>query len=266
MHGLSRVVEAAATAADRARAEILPRFRRTRVETKADGSPVTEADREAEKAVRAALTAVFPEYPVVGEELGGEPADGRPYWLVDPIDGTIAFSRGIPLFSTIISLVDDGEPVMGLIDLPMLGERYIGWRGGGCRRRTDAGEETVVRVSHVDNIGQAMVAHGDAVCFARSGYRAVFGRMAREIPMLRGYTDAFGHAMVLSGGVDAMVDLHLDPWDAAATQLLVSEAGGRCDVFPVEGDKLGLVFGAPGIVEELRGWFAGPKTDGSFAP
>lgn len=255
MEELSRAVEAAATAADRARAEILPRFRRAVVETKPDGSPVTEADRKGESAVRAVLTAAFPEYPVVGEEFGGEPTDGRPCWLVDPIDGTIAFSRGIPLFSTIISLVDDGEPIVGLIDLPTLGERYLGWKGGGCRRRTDAGDEEVVRVSRADDIGRAMVAHGDAVCFARSGYRTVFERMAREIPMLRGYTDAFGHAMVLSGGVDAMVDLQLEPWDAAATQLLVSEAEGRCEVFPVEGGKIGLVFGAPAIVEELLGWF-----------
>ncbi len=239
---LARLAEAAA---DRARAEVMPRFRAVAVERKADGSPVTEADRAAERAVREALRAGDPDAAIVGEELGGEAGDG-PTWVVDPIDGTIAFSRGIPLFATILARLEQGEPVLGVIDLPMLGERYVGWRGGGCRRNGEP-----VRVSQRQELASALVAHGDLFCFDAAGERAAFEAMTRAIPMLRGYTDAFGHAQVLSGGVDAMVDLQLNAWDAAATQVLVPEAGGRCVTLDYPTGKLGLVFGAPALVERL---------------
>lgn len=243
---LAAAARAAEAAADLARAETLPRFRAVAVETKSDGSPVTEADRAAERAIRAHLRAAFPDFGVVGEEFGEEGGAG-PRWIIDPIDGTIAFSRGIPLFTTLIALVDDGEPVFGLIDCPPLGERYVGWRGGGCRRNG-----TPTRVSQERDLRNAIVSHGDPFCFDLFGAREAFERMAREIPMLRGYTDAFGHAQVLGGGVDAMVDLALNLWDAAATQILVKEAGGRCLTLPGPEGKLGLIFGSPALVEQLQ--------------
>jgi len=245
-------LEAAARVADEAanlaRAEILPRFRSVSVETKADGSPVTEADRAAERAVRAHLAAAFPDFGVMGEEFGAEGGDG-PQWIIDPIDGTIAFSRGIPLFTTLIALVEDGQPVLGLIDCPTLDERYLGWLGGGCRRNG-----APVRVWQATDLRRALVSHGDPFCFDRFGARDAFLRMAREIPMLRGYTDGFGHAQVLGGGVDAMVDVDLNPWDAAATQVLVPEAGGRCVTRKGANGKLGLVFGSPALVDALADW------------
>ena len=137
--------------------------------------------------------------------------------------------------------------MLGLIDCPALDERYVGWRGGGCRRN---GAPT--RVSQETDLRKAIVSHGDPFCFDLFGARAAFERMAREIPMLRGYTDAFGHAQVLAGGVDAMVDLALNLWDAAATQILVEEAGGRCVTLPGPDGKLGLIFGSPALVEQLR--------------
>jgi myo-inositol-1(or 4)-monophosphatase len=216
------------------------------VETKSDGSPVTEADRAAERAIRAHLRAAFPDFGMMGEEFGEEEG-GEPRWIIDPIDGTIAFSRGIPLFTTLIALVDDGEPVFGLIDCPALGERYVGWRGGGCRRN---GAPT--RVSQETDLRKAIISHGDPFCFDLFGARPIFERMAREIPMLRGYTDAFGHAQVLGGGVDAMVDVALNLWDAAATQILVKEAGGRCVTLSGPDEKLGLIFGSPALVEQLQ--------------
>jgi len=242
---LEEAARAAEAAADRARAEILPRFRNVGVETKRDGSPVTEADLAAERAVRESLAGAFPHFSILGEEYGGHAAQG-PCWLVDPIDGTIAFSRGIPLFATVIALLEDGEPVVGLIDCPAIGERYVGWRGGGCRRN---GLPT--RVSQETDLSRAIVSHGDPFCFDAFGRRDAFERMAREIPMLRGYTDAFGHGLVLGGGVGAMVDLALNLWDAAATQVLVPEAGGRCATLPEHEGKIGLVLGSPALVEQL---------------
>src|SRR3990172_8956415 len=102
-----------------------------------------------------------------------------------------------------------------------------GQRGGGVRCNG-----APVRVSQHDELGSALVSHGDPMCFERFGRKGAFLRMAREIPMLRGYTDGFGHALVLRGAVDVMVDVSLNPWDAAASQVLVPEAGGRCVALP----------------------------------
>lgn len=242
---LEALARTACAAADRARAEVVPRFRDVGVETKGDGSPVTEADRAAERAIRALLREATPDYRIVGEEFGEEGGTDGPVWLVDPIDGTIAFSRGIPLSATLIALLEDGQPVLGLIDLPMLDERYVGWKGGGCLRN---GAPT--RVSRESDLSRAIVSHGDPFTFELCGRRDAFLRLAEVCPLLRGYTDAFGHALVLGGGVGAMVDLHLNPWDAAATQLLVPEAGGRCETLDL-GGKIGLVFGSDALVEQL---------------
>jgi histidinol phosphatase-like enzyme (inositol monophosphatase family) len=218
--------------------------------TKPDGSPVTEADRAAERIIRECLRSAFPDFAILGEEYGAENVGDRPCWLVDPIDGTIGFSRGIPLFTTLIALQVDGQPVFGLIDCPALDERYVGWKGGGCRRN---GRPT--RVTDETDLRRAIVSHGDPFCFEAFGVSHVFERMARECALLRGYTDAFGHAMVLGGGVGAMVDLFLNPWDAAATQVLVPEAGGRCVTLTGPEQKVGLVFGSPSLVEQLEGFF-----------
>jgi len=248
---LEKAAAAASAAADLARAETLPRFRSVAVESKDDGTPVTEADRAAERAIRRRLQADFPEFSILGEEYGSEGRREGPEWIIDPIDGTIGFSRGIPLFSTLIALAVDGEPVMGLIDLPALDERYVGWKGGGCRRN---GAPT--RVSQETNLQRAIISHGDPFCFDERGERPAFERMAREIPMLRGYTDGFGYAQVLGGGVGAMVDMGLRVWDVAPAQVLVPEAGGRCITLPERDGKLGLVVGNPTLVEQLMDFLA----------
>ena len=244
---LEQALRVASAAADRARVCTLSQFRSVAVETKPDGSPVTEADRAAERAIRATLQESFPDFGILGEEFGAQDVDvERPYWVVDPIDGTICYSRGIPLFSTLIALVVGGEPVLGLIDLPALGERYAGFEGAGCRRNG-----TPVRVSQEDSLERAIVSHGDPFCFDRAGQRHAWEQMTRAIPKLRGYTDAFGHALVLGGGVDAMVDFDLNPWDAAATEILVREAGGECRTYAQDNGKIGLLFGSPALVRQL---------------
>jgi len=246
---LEHAAAVASHAADLARRETLARFRNVEVETKRDGSPVTEADRAAERAIRAALGEAFPDHAILGEELGGERDDARPTWVVDPIDGTIAYSRGLPLYSTLIALLVDGSPRVGLIDLPALGERYVGWQGGGCRRNGEP-----VRVSTRSDLASAIVSHGDPFCFDAAGMRPAFERMSRRLRMLRGYTDAFGHALVLGGGVDAMVDVDLNPWDVAATQVLVPEAGGACHTRPLPNGKVALVLGSPALCRTLLEW------------
>jgi len=246
---LPALARAAEAAADAARAEILPRFRNVAVETKTDGSPVTEADRAAERAIRPVLRAALPEASILGEEYGAEgAARGGLEWIVDPIDGTIGFARGIPLFGTLIALVADGEPVLGVIDCCAVGERYVGFAGGGVRRNGRP-----VRASAAHELERALVSHGDVFCFDRAGERAALETLVRRVRCLRTYTDAFGHGLVIAGAVDVMVDLDLNPWDMAATRILVKEAGGACAQTPEKNGKAGLVFGAPALVDEIAG-------------
>lgn len=255
---LAAAAEFACAAADAARKEILPRFRNPQlaVETKADGSPVTAADRAAEKALRRVLREFSPEIGILGEEYGAQNSAAARQWVVDPIDGTISFSRGLPLFGTLIALVAEGAPLLGLIDLPALDTRIVGWRAGGVRRNG-----APVQCSARPSLQRALIAHGDLFCMQRfcprwrEGYsRLAAAYSADAAPLLRGYADAFGHAQVLCGAADAMVDADLNLWDAAATQALAREAGGRCTTVR-RGEKLGLVFGAPALVEQLAEYF-----------
>jgi histidinol phosphatase-like enzyme (inositol monophosphatase family) len=245
---LAEALRCAEAAADAARREILPRFRNVGVEIKRDGSPVTEADRAAERAIREVLRGFDRDLAILGEEYGAEGDAARRGWIVDPIDGTISFSRGLPLYGTLIALVDEGVPVLGLIDLPSLGERTSGHRGGGVRRNG-----APVRCSQETDLARAIVSHGDPFAFELFGMPRAWTRLAQSARLLRGYTDAFGHAQVLGGGVGAMVDVNQNPWDAAATQALVPEAGGRCETLqPGPGGRgVGLVFGSPALVEQL---------------
>jgi len=242
--------EVAHRACDRAREEILPRFRNVAVETKSDGSPVTEADRCAEIAIRNVIAEHFPADAILGEEFGesdSSRASGRRRWIIDPIDGTIAFSRGIPLFTTLVALLVDDEPVLGMIDLPAVDDRIGGYRGGGIWR-----DRTRLEVSKAARLEDALVCHGDLFCFDQSGLRPLYDALSTRVRTLRGYTDAFGHLLVLSGAADAMVDCDLNPWDAAATRVLAQEAGGVCWVRErLSGKKLDLIFGGPSIVESI---------------
>jgi len=250
---LERAAGVAESACDLARKEILPRFRAVAVEFKPDGTPVTEADRAAERAIRGVLKQAYPDFGLLGEEYGaeGDEAAGAPRWIVDPIDGTISFCQGLPLFGTLIALVEDGEPVLGVIDLPALGERDVGLKGAGCRRNGAPGH-----ASSQHDLRRALISAGDRICFEWAGQIGARDRMNREIALVRTYTDAFGHAMVLAGHVDAMVDCDLNPWDAAATQLLVVEAGGACVTRSRPGGKIDLIFGSRALVEQLETFFA----------
>ena len=248
---LRAALRVAHEACDRARREIMPRFRNVAVETKGDGSPVTEADREAERVIREVILAAFPGDSILGEELGATAGDARRQWIIDPIDGTVAFARGIPLFTTLIALVVDGEPVVGIIDLPAVNDRISGARGLGVHRGQGPDAERV-QVSAGPQLADALVCHGDLFCFKLARLRSAYDLLSHAIPKLRGYTDAFGHLLVLTGAADAMMDCDLNPWDAAVTRVLAAEAGGLCWVREREnGSKIDLLFGSPGTVQEI---------------
>ena len=189
-------------------------------ETKPDGSPVTPADREVEALVRARLAATG--YPVCGEEEGGSLGSG-PTWVLDPIDATKNFLLGIPIWATLLALVVDGEPVLGVASAPALGERWDAAQRLGARRNGE-----YVSVSAVDDLRDAHVLHGGLDWFRRQdGGWDLLGRLADEAWRTRGFGDFWMHLLVADGRADVAIERDLQPWDIAAVACVVTEAGGR---------------------------------------
>lgn len=220
---LDRALEVGLRAASAARTAILARYTGGfSVDLKHDTSPVTEADREAEQAIRRVIRDAFPSHHISGEELGSDGAEGDLSWLIDPIDGTISFVHHIPLFSTLIALCRDGEPVVAVIDFPALDRRLHAVAGAGawegsCRLLLPAGFDPQAD----------LVCHGDRQAFEAAGRLPLYDALIAELRLARAYTDAFGHCMVACGSAALMVDPDLKPWDVAAPALIVREAGGR---------------------------------------
>jgi histidinol-phosphatase len=200
--------------ADLADSLSLPRFRALdlRVDTKADLSPVTDADRAVERALRERIAAERPDDGVFGEEEGDGGGDVR--WILDPIDGTRNFSRGIPVWATLIALERGGEVVCGVVSAPALGRRWWAARGEGA-----FADGEPIRVSNVRALA-------DAVGFAT--YARDLVALEPHVWHARGLGDFWQHVLVAEGAADAAVDAELALWDYAAVALVVSEAGGRC--------------------------------------
>jgi histidinol-phosphatase len=205
--------------ADAADAITLSRFRAGDlvVESKPDLTPVTDADRDAERELRRLLAAQRPADGVLGEELGAEGGDAR-RWVIDPIDGTRNFSRGIPVWATLIALVEGGASTLGVVSAPALGRRWWAERGGGAHAN---GER--IRVSHVGRIEDAVL------CFPLE--RPV-PELARRAWHPRGFGDFWAHMLVAEGAVDGAIEVEgLHVWDVAPIQVVVEEAGGRFSDF-----------------------------------
>ena len=199
--------------ADAADAVTLPRFGADdlRIEAKPDLTPVTDADRAAERGLRELVAAERPGEGVLGEEEGDD--GGRVRWIVDPIDGTRNFSRGVPLWATLIALERDGELSCAVASAPALGRRWWAARGEGAWRDGNA-----IHVSAVAALADAAVS-----CTHAKDLAAVEPRVWHA----RGVGDFWQHVLVAEGSVDAAVDARLKPWDYAAVVLIVEEAGGR---------------------------------------
>ncbi len=190
------------------------------VETKADGTPVTQADRGAERLIREMLATRYPGEAILGEEEGGgSSSDG---WVIDPIDGTKSFVCGVPLYATLISFEQEGEPVVGVCAFPALGEVVYAERGGGAHWNG-----TPCRVSGKATLAEAAVSTGSFYSMEKAGRRDGFVAIVRQARMVRGWTDAYGHALVATGRIEAMIDPIVAKWDISALRLIVREAGGR---------------------------------------
>ncbi|HYU79442.1 MAG TPA: histidinol-phosphatase [Vicinamibacterales bacterium] len=190
------------------------------VERKPDRSVVTIADREGEKLLRRLIEARFPEHAIAGEEFGDDSRDATHRWIVDPIDGTNSFVRGVPFFGVLVALEVAGECVVGVAYFPALDEMLAAARGLGCRWN---GREA--RVSRVTPLSDACVAYTDGRDVAgRLGAR--WPALAQDTALQRGWGDCYGHALVATGRADVMLDPRMNPWDCAALIPIVQEAGG----------------------------------------
>ena len=199
------------------------------VETKPDLTPVTDADRDVEDAVRSELAARRPADAVIGEERGSRGA-GRRRWIIDPIDGTKNFVRGIPVWATLLALEVDGTVEVGVASAPALGRRWWAGRGLGAFAgvpAAPASAATPIRVSAVADLGDAQVSHASI-----TGWQAVDGidrlvALVRRCWRSRGFGDFWSHVLVAEGGCDIGLDPVVSLWDLAAVEVIVEEAGGR---------------------------------------
>jgi myo-inositol-1(or 4)-monophosphatase len=187
---------------------------------------VTRADKEVEETLRTRIAKATPGYGVIGEEFGKESGFGNREWVIDPLDGTKAFIHGVPLFGTLIALLEKGEPVLGIIDLPILGERVHATRGGGCFR----GEKRC-QVSGAKKIEDALLLDGSITTMERLGYGAAWAGLRRKARLHRGWGDCYGHFLVAVGAAEVMADPTVEIWDIAPLGVILPEAGGRFTSF-----------------------------------
>ncbi len=226
-------LDVAQAACDEADTIARAHFRRDlQIDTKPDRTFVTQADTTIEQMIRERLLAAFPDHGLVGEEYGTETADASVRWYIDPIDGTHNFIRGVPLFGTLLAVERDGELQAAVISAPALDERWWAHRGGGAWAR-NRGETTPrrIRASGVTRLDDAQILYGGAREIAASGRAPGFEGLLADAWRERGFGDFWGYTLLAEGAAEAMVEVGLKTWDAAAPFVLVEEAGGRATDF-----------------------------------
>ena len=197
-----------------------------RVDRKPDRTPVTDADTAVEDAIRALLATERPDDAVAGEERGGETAATGRTWVLDPIDGTKNFLRGLPVWATLIALVEDGEPVVGVVSAPLLGRRWQAATGSGAWVR-DAGGERRISVSSVSSLEDAYLSTTHLGSWVEYHSREAYLALTDACWENRAFGDFWHHCLVAEGAIDLAAEAVVNPWDVAAAQVLVTEAGGR---------------------------------------
>ncbi len=203
------------------------------VEFKADHSPVTVADRESERLLRGLIEERFPDHGILGEEFGLARPEAPLRWLVDPIDGTQSFIRGVPLYGVMLGLVERGpdspaedNPVVGVVHFPALGETVTAWRNGGCWWSRSAGRARA-RVSDVSGLEEATLLVTETAGLLRGAKRAGYERLRTRVKLERGWGDCYGHILIATGRAEIMLDPELHEWDAAPLIPILEEAGGK---------------------------------------
>ncbi|GCE89470.1 inositol monophosphatase family protein [Komagataeibacter diospyri] len=249
-----KVLEAAQAAADVARSVVLPFFRRgVLADDKNDASPVTIADRTAERAIRAVLSERLPGFGVMGEEFGLEGADSPYRWVIDPVDGTRAFLTGRPTFGTLIALLHDNVPVLGIIDQPVTGERWIGLRGEATRYVSTLPGTPATRAC-------ADVGRAELSCTAPeildAPHRPGFDALATAAKRTSWGGDCYAYGLLALGQIDIIAECTMKIWDWAALVPVVEGAGGRMTDWAgqplrADGDGTVLAVGDGGLLSHV---------------
>ncbi|WP_149202611.1 histidinol-phosphatase [Actinotalea subterranea] len=196
------------------------------VETKPDTTPVTDADRHAEEIVRSQLARTRPRDAVIGEELP-DTGHGPRQWVVDPIDGTKNFVRGVPVWATLIALMDAGEVVLGLVSAPALGRRWWAAVGSGAWTGKSLAAASRLQVSAVTKLEDASLSYSSLSGWEEQGRLEAFLDLTRSVWRTRGYGDFWSYVLVAEGAVDIAAEPELALHDMAALVPIVTEAGGR---------------------------------------
>ena len=215
---------AAALEAAQAAADVVRHYYQSNlaITIKADKSPVTEADVETEKTIRAILAGKFPQHGFFGEETGSSALDADYVWIVDPIDGTKAFVREYPMFSTQIALMHKGRLIVGVSSAPVYGELAFGEIGVGAWLN-----DAPIRVSTVGEIEAAALSTGNLKTLATGPQWPAFGRLVGRLNRIRGYGDFLHYHLLASGRIDAVVESDVNVLDVGACAVIVEAAGGR---------------------------------------
>lgn len=224
------------------------------VTTKADCTPVTEIDQETERRIRTALEENFPQDGIEGEEFGTQTTGQSRVWVVDPIDGTKNYLRGVPVWGTLIALCVDDQPVVGMVSAPSLHRRWWATRGGGAFLN---GKQ--ITVSKVDTLAKSEASFGNITQFEAGGFPDGLDRLVENVDRVRALGDFWSHMLVAEGALECGLDPVCAPWDVAPIKIIVEEAGGTFTSF--RGDdsfRKGSGISTNGILhDELREIVAG---------
>jgi histidinol-phosphatase len=192
------------------------------VEWKHDQTPVTIADRETEGFLRSRIQERFPGDGFLGEEFGDTPGSSGFRWVLDPIDGTPSFVRGIPIWATLIALEYKGEQIAGIAEAPAIGQTYRALRGHGAFRN-----DRRICVSQVATLSKAQIFYSSLAWFIKAGSRDAFLNLVSQTDRQRGFGDFYGFVLVAQGAGELMVEYGVHAWDVAGLKVIVEEAGGR---------------------------------------
>lgn len=220
-----------------------------RVERKSDGTPVTAADRGAEELLRGRILAAFPDDAILGEEFPDSPGTSGRRWILDPIDGTKSFIHGVPFYSTLIGVENNGVPEMGVVWIPALNRGVWAEKGKGAFEQNPlSGGPVPARVSETASLAEACFLTSEVKTFDETGRRALYDEMEKICRLTRTWGDAYGYYLVATGRADLMIDPEMSPWDAGPLLTVLTEAGGRFSDW--KGNA--TIFGGEGVASNAR--------------